>query len=209
MNRGPELEGGYYLAITTDIIKSLKAWSELLGCIGSTAHQGPLSSYCCKIAIAGTCGKNLNGKDIYVNQQYPSEVAKHGQFCRTPFKTAHGQERVMEKIDSDWFYINNKLQHHFLPPVLPDTQPEDDTEPPTLYSSMALKSPNMVDPQVEYIVLRAKWIFQAVCWGVAGFEWGRTSVYFRITYVCFIPGRLPVFAVSSQYQHRHFFFKFC
>ena len=33
-------------------------------------------------------------------------------------------------------------------------------------------------------------------------EWGTTYVYFGITYVCFIPSRLPVFVVEPQYQHR-------
>ena len=37
-------------------------------------------------------------------------------------------------------------------------------------------------------------------------EWGTTSVYFGITYVCFIPNRLPVFAVEPQYRHRDFLF---
>ena len=35
--------------------------------------------------------------------------------------------------------------------------------------------------------------FSAVCWDVVGCVWGTISVYFEITYVCFIPGRLPVF----------------
>ena len=40
-----------------------------------------------------------------------------------------------------------------------------------------------------------------------GWLWvGTTSVYFGITYVCFIPCRLPVFAVESQYRHQDFLF---
>ena len=42
---------------------------------------------------------------------------------------------------------------------------------------------------------------------VVGCERGTTSVYFGITYICFIPGRLPVFAVESQYRHQDFFCK--
>ena len=34
---------------------------------------------------------------------------------------------------------------------------------------------------------------------------GTSYVYFRITYVCFIPNRLPVVAVEPQHQHRDFF----
>ena len=37
-----------------------------------------------------------------------------------------------------------------------------------------------------------------------GCEWRTTSVYFGITYVCFIPRILPVFAVGPQCQHRFF-----
>ena len=39
-----------------------------------------------------------------------------------------------------------------------------------------------------------------------GCEWGTTSVYFGITYVCFIPSRLPVFAVEPQYLLQDFLF---
>ena len=35
--------------------------------------------------------------------------------------------------------------------------------------------------------------------------WGTTAVYFGITYVCFIPSRLPVFAVEPQYLLQYFF----
>ena len=37
---------------------------------------------------------------------------------------------------------------------------------------------------------------------------GTTSVCFEITYVCFIPSKLLVFAVEPQYQHQDLFFIF-
>ena len=44
--------------------------------------------------------------------------------------------------------------------------------------------------------------FSSVCWDAVGCEWGATSVYFGITYVWFVPCRLPVIAVESQYQYQ-------
>ena len=56
-------------------------------------------------------------------------------------------------------------------------------------------------PPVDYIVLRVQMYFPDRC----GWLWvGATSVYFGITYVCFIPGRHPVIAVGIKYQHRFF-----
>ena len=54
----------------------------------------------------------------------------------------------------------------------------------------------------------SKWNLHTVCWSAVGCEWGTTSVYFGITYVCFIPSRLPVFAVEPQYLLQYFFY-FC
>ena len=48
--------------------------------------------------------------------------------------------------------------------------------------------------------------FHTVCWGAVGCGWGTTSVYFGITYVCFIPTVRLVFAVGLQHQHRFFYF---
>ena len=62
----------------------------------------------------------------------------------------------------------------------------------------------LLDPQWNVLYWGCKWIFQTVCWDAVGFEWGTTSVYFGITYVCFIPARLPVFTLGPQYQHLFF-----
>ena len=62
-----------------------------------------------------------------------------------------------------------------------------------------VESPSMVDPQWNIWYWGSKWNLHTVCWSALGCEWGTTSVYFGITYVCFIPGRLPVFAVEPQY----------
>ena len=63
-----------------------------------------------------------------------------------------------------------------------------------------------VDPQWDIMYRGSKWNLHTVCWDAVGCEWGTTSVYFGITYVCFIPSRLPVFVVEPQYQHRDFLF---
>ena len=46
-------------------------------------------------------------------------------------------------------------------------------------------SPSMVDPQWDIWYWGSKWNLHTVCWSAVGCEWGTTSVYFGITYVCF------------------------
>ena len=58
----------------------------------------------------------------------------------------------------------------------------------------------------RFLIPDSKWNLHTVCWDAVGCEWGTTSVYFWITYVCFIPSRLPVFAVEPQYRHQDFLF---
>ena len=72
----------------------------------------------------------------------------------------------------------------------------------------SVESPSMVDPQWNIWYWGSKWNLHTVCWSAVGCEWGTTSVYFGITYVCFIPSRLPVFAVEPQYLLQYFFY-FC
>ena len=72
----------------------------------------------------------------------------------------------------------------------------------------SVESPRMVDPQWNIWYWGSKWNLHTVCWSAVGCEWGTTSVYFGITYVCFIPSRLPVFAVEPQYLLQYFFY-FC
>ena len=68
----------------------------------------------------------------------------------------------------------------------------------------SVESPSMVDPQWNIWYWGSKWNWHTVCWSAVGCEWGTTSVYFGITYVCFIPSRLPVFAVEPQYLLQYF-----
>ena len=70
----------------------------------------------------------------------------------------------------------------------------------------SVESPSMVDPQWDIWCWGSKWNLHTVCWNAVGCEWGTTSVYFGITYVCFIPSRLPVFAVEPQYLLQDFLF---
>ena len=62
----------------------------------------------------------------------------------------------------------------------------------------------MVDPQWNIWYWGSKWNLHTVCWSAVRCEWGTTSVYFGITDVCFIPSRLPVFAVELQYLLQYF-----
>ena len=70
----------------------------------------------------------------------------------------------------------------------------------------SVESPSMVDPQWNIWYWGSKWNLHTVCRSAVGCEWGTTSVYFGITYVCFIPSRLPVFAVEPQYLLQYFYF---
>ena len=70
----------------------------------------------------------------------------------------------------------------------------------------SVESPSMVDPQWNIWYWGSKWNLHTVCWSAVGCEWGTTSVYFGITCVCFIPSRLPVFAVEPQYLFQYFLF---
>ena len=70
----------------------------------------------------------------------------------------------------------------------------------------SVESPSMVDPQWDIWYWGSKWNLHTVCWSAVGCEWGTISVYFGITYVCFIPSRLPVFAVEPQYLLQDFLF---
>ena len=70
----------------------------------------------------------------------------------------------------------------------------------------SVESPSTVDPQWDIWYWGSKWNLHTVCWSAVGCEWSTTSVYFGITYVCFIPSRLPVFAVEPQYLLQDFLF---
>ena len=70
--------------------------------------------------------------------------------------------------------------------------------------SHSVESPSMVDSQWNIWHWGSKWNLHTVCWDGVGCQWGTSSVYFGITYVCFIPSRLPVFAVEPQYRHQDF-----
>ena len=70
----------------------------------------------------------------------------------------------------------------------------------------ALNLPVWWTPSGIYGFWGSKWNLHTVCWSAVGCEWGTTSVYFGITYVCFIPSRLPVFDVEPQYLFQYFLF---
>ena len=74
-----------------------------------------------------------------------------------------------------------------------------------VYKVHSVESLSMVDPQWNIWYWGSKWNLHTVCWSAVGCEWGTTSVYFGITYVCFIPNRLPVYAVEPQYLLQYFF----
>ena len=68
----------------------------------------------------------------------------------------------------------------------------------------SVQSPSMGDPRWNIWYWGSKWNLHTVCWDAVGCEWGTTFVYVRITRVCYIPSRLPVFAVEPQYRHQDF-----
>ena len=74
-------------------------------------------------------------------------------------------------------------------------------------SGHSVESPSMMDPPWNIWYWGSKWNLHTVCWDAVGCEWGTTSVYFGITYVCFILSRLPVFAAEPQYRYQDFFVK--
>ena len=76
----------------------------------------------------------------------------------------------------------------------------------TRNATHSVESPSMVDPQWNIWYWGFKWNLHTVCWSAVGCEWGTTSVYFGITYVCFFPSILPVFAVEPQYLLQYFLF---
>ena len=67
----------------------------------------------------------------------------------------------------------------------------------------SVESPSMLDPQWNIWYWGSKWNLHTVCWSAVGCEWGTTSVYFGITYICFIPSTLPV---EPQYLLQYFLF---
>ena len=67
-----------------------------------------------------------------------------------------------------------------------------------------VEAPSVVDPQWNMLFWRPRWNFHTVCWGPVCCEWGTTSVYFRITCVCFISKILLVFAMGPKNQY-HFY----
>ena len=75
-----------------------------------------------------------------------------------------------------------------------------------IWREHSVESPSMVDPQWNIWYWGSKWNLHTVCWSAIGCAWGTTSVYFGITYVSFIPSRLPVFAVEPQYLLQYFLF---
>ena len=68
----------------------------------------------------------------------------------------------------------------------------------------SVESPSMVNPQWDIWYWGSRWNLHTVSWSAVGCEWGTTSVYFGITYVCFVPSRLHVFAVESRYLLQDF-----
>ena len=72
-----------------------------------------------------------------------------------------------------------------------------------------IEAPSMVDHQWNILYWGSKWIFHTVSWGAVACEWGTTSVYFEITYVCFIPSRPPVLSSLWGLSTNIYFFYFC
>ena len=74
----------------------------------------------------------------------------------------------------------------------------------TIWAKHSVESPSIVDPQWDIWYWGSKWNLHTDCLSAVGCEWGTTSVYFGITYVCFIPSRLAVFADKPQFLLQDF-----
>ena len=70
----------------------------------------------------------------------------------------------------------------------------------SIFSIHSVESPSMVDHQWNIWYWGSKWNLHTVCWDAVVCERGTASVYFGITYACFIPSRFPVFADEPQYR---------
>ena len=70
----------------------------------------------------------------------------------------------------------------------------------------SFESPSMVDPQWNIWYWGSKWNLHTVYWSAVGCEWGTTSVYFGITYVCFIPSRFLSLLLSPSTYFEIFYF---
>ena len=92
------------------------------------------------------------------------------------------------------------------PEILTHRGSQDQRQLISLWRMHSIESPSTVDPQWDIWYWGSKWNLHTVCWSAVGCEWGTTSIYFGITYVCFIPSRLPVFAVEPQYLLQDFLF---
>ena len=75
-----------------------------------------------------------------------------------------------------------------------------------LTKAHSVESPSMVDPQWDIWYWGSKRNLHTVCWSAVGCEWGTTSVYFGITYVCLIPSRLPTLLLSPSTYFKIFYF---
>ena len=60
----------------------------------------------------------------------------------------------------------------------------------------SVEASSTVDPQWNILHWGCKWNLHTVFWDAVGCDWGTTSVYFGITYVCFILSSLLVFILE-------------
>ena len=67
-----------------------------------------------------------------------------------------------------------------------------------------VENSSVVDLQWSMLYWGSKYNFHTVCWDVVGCEWGKTSVYYGITHVCFNPGILPDF-VGGPITNSYFY----
>ena len=101
---------------------------------------------------------------------------------------------------------NIRITIQFLPKCVPKGPIDKRSALVQVLACHSFESPSIVDPQWKILYWGSQWNLHTVCWDAVGCEWGTTSVYFGITYVCFIPSRLPVFAVEPQYRHQDVLF---
>ena len=170
--------------------------------INKDRHVGHLYMSPCWMSCQ-PLAKRLNNKSWTVHQNIAIRREGH--------RKIQGRDLYLVQIMSQCRATSRKLRHRSLHVAIPNVA--GDTSRATCRLSRltehiqhSVESPSMVDPQWNIWYWGSKWNLHTVCWSAVGCEWGTTSVYFGITYVCFIPSRLPVFAVEPQYLLQCFLF---
>ena len=139
------------------------------------------------------------GKNVNYNQTINPKKTHHASPLRVMIV-----KRIKHTMKWKFCCVGHKVLYHVQ--SIPQATNKVEIANIAVWIIHSVESPSMVDPQWNIWYWGSKWNLHTVCWSAVGCQWGTTSVYFGITYVCFIPSRLPVFAVEPQYLLQYFLF---